>query len=109
MSDFYTYSQFSVLTGYKRILYNLNNVILKGQIKMAKFELSAFTDEYSQDMSEQIKGMLANGIKYTELRGVNGKNVSEITKDEAKEVKNMLDANGLAVWSVGSPASISTL
>ena len=70
---------------------------------MAKFELSAFTDEYSQDMSEQIKGMLANGIKYTELRGVNGKNVSEITKDEAKEVKNMLDANGLAVWSVGSP------
>ena len=70
---------------------------------MAKFELSAFTDEYSQDMSEQIKGMLNNGIKYTELRGINGKNVSEITLDEAKEVKNMLDANGLAVWSVGSP------
>jgi len=70
---------------------------------MAKFELSAFTDEYSQDMSEQIKGMLKNGIKYTELRGVNEKNVSELNASEAKEVKNMLDANGLAVWSVGSP------
>jgi sugar phosphate isomerase/epimerase len=70
---------------------------------MAKFELSAFTDEYSQDMGEQIKGMLQNGIKYTELRGVNGKNVSEITPEQAKEVKSMLDANGLKVWSVGSP------
>ena len=70
---------------------------------MAKFELSAFTDEYSQDMGEQIKGMLQNGIKYTELRGVNGKNVSELNASEAKEIKNMLDANGLAVWSVGSP------
>ena len=70
---------------------------------MAKFELSAFTDEYSPEIDKQIEGMLKNGIHYTELRGVNGKNVSEITKDEAKEVKNMLDANGLAVWSVGSP------
>lgn len=70
---------------------------------MAKFELSAFTDEYSKDMSKQIEGMLKNGIKYTELRGVNGKNVSALTDYEAKEVKNMLDANGLAVWSVGSP------
>lgn len=70
---------------------------------MAKFELSAFTDEYSPNMEEQIKGMLENNIKYTELRGVNGKNVSEITADEAKQVKEMLSANGLAVWSVGSP------
>lgn len=70
---------------------------------MANFELSAFTDEYSHDMSKQIEGMLKNGIKYTELRGVNGKNVSALTDSEAKEVKNMLDANGLAVWSVGSP------
>lgn len=70
---------------------------------MAKFELSAFTDEYSQDFDKQIEGMLKNGIKYTELRGVNGKNVSALTVNEAKEVKNKLDANGLAVWSVGSP------
>ena len=70
---------------------------------MAKFELSAFTDEYSQDFNKQIEGMLANGIKYTEIRGVNGKNIADLTIDEAKEVKNMLDANGLKVWSVGSP------
>ena len=70
---------------------------------MAKFELSAFTDEYSPDFAKQIEGMKKHGIKYTEIRGVNGKNISEITLDEAKEVKKMLDAEGLAVWSVGSP------
>ena len=70
---------------------------------MAKFELSAFTDEYSPEFNKQIEGMLLNGIKYTELRGVDGKNVSALSLDEAKEVKNKLDANGLAVWSVGSP------
>ena len=70
---------------------------------MAKFELSAFTDEYSPEFDKQIKGMLENGIKYTELRGVDGQNVSTLTIEQAKEVKNKLDANGLAVWSVGSP------
>lgn len=70
---------------------------------MAKFELSAFTDEYSPEIDKQIEGMLKNGIHYTELRGVDGKNVSEIDHAKAKEVKAKLDANGLEVWSIGSP------
>lgn len=70
---------------------------------MAKFELSAFTDEYSPSIDGQIEGMLKHGIKYTELRGVDGDNVSAITKEKAAEVKKKLDANGLAVWSIGSP------
>ena len=64
---------------------------------MAVFELSAFTDEYSQDFRKQIEGMLKNGIRYTEIRGVNGKNISELSVSEAKEVKKQLDDNGLAV------------
>ena len=70
---------------------------------MAKFELAAFTDEYSSDFAKQIKGMQKHGIKYTEIRGVNGKNIGELTANEVKEVKHMLDANGLATWSIGSP------
>ena len=70
---------------------------------MAKFELSAFTDEYSPEIDKQIEGMLKNGIHYTELRGVDGKNVSEIDHAKAKEVKAKLEANGLEVWSIGSP------
>ena len=72
-------------------------------MKMAKFELSAFTDEYSPEIDKQIEGMLKNGIHYTELRGVDGKNVSEIDHAKAKEVKAKLEANGLEVWSIGSP------
>ena len=59
---------------------------------MAKFELSAFTDEYSPEIDKQIEGMLKNGIHYTELRGVDGKNVSEIDVAKAKEVKAKLEA-----------------
>lgn len=70
---------------------------------MAKFELSAFTDEYSPEIDKQIEGMLKNGIHYTELRGVDGQNVSVITAEKAREVKKKLDANGLEVWSIGSP------
>ncbi len=73
------------------------------KIIMANFVLSAFTDEYSQDFSKQIDGMLKNGVQYTEIRGVNGKNISALTFEEAKEVKKQLEANGLGVWSVGSP------
>lgn len=70
---------------------------------MAKFELSAFTDEYSPEIDKQIEGMLKNGIHYTELRGVDGTNVSEISVEKAKEVKAKLDGSGLEVWSIGSP------
>lgn len=70
---------------------------------MANFQLAAFTDEYASDFAKQIEGMKKNGIKYTEIRGVNGKNICELTKEEVKEVKRMLDANGLATWSIGSP------
>lgn len=70
---------------------------------MAKFELAAFTDEYSSDFSKQIEGMQKNGIKYTEIRGVNGKNICQLTTEEIKEAKRMLDANGLSTWSIGSP------
>ena len=90
------------------ILYRISYAFPKKSRKerftaMAEFVLSAFTDEYSQDFKTQIKGMLENQIKYTEIRGVNGKNISELSIDEAKEIKKMLDDNGLAVWSVGSP------
>lgn len=70
---------------------------------MADFELSAFTDEYSPSIDGQIEGMLKHGIHYTELRGVDGENVSVITKEKARQVKDKLDASGLEVWSIGSP------
>jgi sugar phosphate isomerase/epimerase len=66
-------------------------------------KLCAFADEASQEISGQIAALKRNGYDYLEIRGVNGKNVSKISCDEAKEVKKMLDDAGLAVWSMGSP------
>ena len=70
---------------------------------MSKIILSAFTDEASSVFTEQIDAMKANGILYTELRGVDGIGVADLTKDQVKNVKEMLDKEGLKVWSIGSP------
>ncbi len=70
---------------------------------MASFRLSAFADEYSPELKEQLSGLLEFGIDKIELRGVDGKNVSELTAAEAKEVRRMLDGAGITLSAVGSP------
>lgn len=70
---------------------------------MAEFILSAFADEYSPVFDEQIKGLIANDVHYMEIRGVDGKNISDLTPAEAKTVREKLDANGIGISSVGSP------
>ena len=70
---------------------------------MPKFILSAFTDEASPIFSEQIKAMKENGIRYTELRGVDGVNVSDLSLNQARNLKSLLDKEGFGVWSIGSP------
>ncbi len=69
---------------------------------MAKFLFSAFADEASADIIEQIAACKANGIEYIELRNVSGKNISNFTVEEAKELKKLLDDNGIKVSSIGS-------
>ena len=66
-------------------------------------KLCAFSDEASPSLDGQIKALLRNEIYYTELRGVDGVNVADITEDDAKKIKNKLDENGIKVWSLGSP------
>ena len=70
---------------------------------MTEFILSAFADEYSPKFDEQIEGLKLNGVKYMEIRGVDGKNIADVTVDEAKILKQKLNDNGLAVSSMGSP------
>ena len=67
------------------------------------FRLAAFADEASSFIDEQIKAMVRNGVSMLEVRGVDGENVAKIKPSKAKEVKAKLDANGLSVWSIGSP------
>ena len=70
---------------------------------MKKPLIYAFADEASTQMSGQIAAMLRNGLQGLEIRGVDGVNVSQIPVSKAKEVRCLLDDNGLSTWSIGSP------
>ena len=68
-----------------------------------RYKLCAFADEADSCVDKQIEAMAENGIEYLEIRGVDGRNISDITESKAREVRKMLDDNGIAVWSLGSP------
>lgn len=70
---------------------------------MNNLRIFAFADEASAQMDRQVAAMLRNGLQGLEIRGVDGVNVAEITATKAKEVRKLLDDNGLCTWSVGSP------
>ena len=70
---------------------------------MANFILSAFADEASPNVSEQIAALQKAHVPGIELRNVNGKNVKDLTLEEARELRTQLDAGGIKVASMGSP------
>ena len=70
---------------------------------MEDLRIFAFADEADPSIDGQIAAMKRNGLHGLEIRGVDGQNVAEISVEKAKEVRDRLDAEGLVVWSVGSP------
>ena len=66
---------------------------------MSEFTLAAFADEAGAEVSEQIRALQENGIPGIELRGVGEKNITDLTCEEAKELKKQLDDGGIRVWS----------
>ncbi len=70
---------------------------------MKKFFVSAFSDEYAENLETQCQALNSFGIEYMEVRGVNGKNVSTLTREEVAESKKILNAYGIKVSSIGSP------
>lgn len=68
-----------------------------------QFLFSAFADESSNAFSGQIDALKRNGFQYLEIRNLDGKNVTELTLAEARELARALDDNGLKLWSMGSP------
>jgi sugar phosphate isomerase/epimerase len=67
------------------------------------FELCAFADEADSQIDGQIRALQDNGISYIELRGVDGKNISAISSDDAKMLKQKFDKANIKVWAIGSP------
>ena len=66
-------------------------------------KLCALADEASPVFSEQLKALKKHSIPYIELRGLDGKNVSSLTPDEARAYAAQLEEAGICVWSIGSP------
>ena len=65
--------------------------------------LSAFADEIGPNIDDQIRVCKANGVLQFELRGVSGKNVLDLDRALAQEVKQKLADNGMGVACIGSP------
>jgi sugar phosphate isomerase/epimerase len=66
-------------------------------------KLSAFADEISPDLNEQIRTCKENDVTHFELRGVNNKNVMEFDPPLRAEIHSKLRENGMGVISIGSP------
>lgn len=70
---------------------------------MGKFIISGFADEIAPELDKQMTVLKKLGIGFAELRGIDGKNVSDYTAEEMKTVKKRLDKGGIRVSSIGSP------
>lgn len=70
---------------------------------MANLILSAFSDEYADGLIEQCQALKGFGIDYMEMRGVNGKNISTLTKKEVLEAKSILKDYAVKLSAIGSP------
>jgi sugar phosphate isomerase/epimerase len=65
--------------------------------------LSAFADEAGNSLEEQIAATQEAGLKYLDLRGVDGHNIASLPLEHARNIKEKLDAAGLQVQMLGSP------
>jgi len=70
---------------------------------MATFILSGFLDEAAPDLAGQIEACHKNGIRYIEMRGVNGGSLVDKSLSEVKEIARILSGEDLALSSIGSP------
>lgn len=70
---------------------------------MAQFVLSAFGDEISPRLDEQVQVLKANDIHYLECRGVEGQVIIDYSLPQVEEIYRKLNDGGIAVSAVGSP------
>jgi sugar phosphate isomerase/epimerase len=65
--------------------------------------LSAFADEISPDLEEQIAVLSSEHIHFLDLRSVQDTNVLDLSDSQVARIKETLDAHGVGVAAIGSP------
>ncbi len=57
--------------------------------------ISGFADEYSPIFDEQLAALNRLGVSHIELRGIDNVNVSDLTGEKLREVREKLSAAGI--------------
>lgn len=70
---------------------------------MRPIAISGFSDEICADFNGQLDYINQLGISHIEIRGVDGKNISDLTDEEVSGVKELLALHSVKVSSIGSP------
>ena len=65
--------------------------------------LSAFADEISSDLDEQIAVLQSEHIHFLDLRGAWGTNVLDFSYAQVDQIRRTLDMHGMAVSALASP------
>src|SRR6266700_2163334 len=65
--------------------------------------LSAFADEISPDLPEQIAILKRENIAHIDLRGAWNISVLDLTDEQAISIKELLEGHGIKVAAIGSP------
>ena len=65
--------------------------------------LSAFADEAGTSADQQINALLRAGLRFIDIRNIDGYNITELPIEQAKIVKSKLDDKGIQTQMLGSP------
>lgn len=72
-------------------------------IRMNYAKISGFSDEITENVEEQFRALNRLGMGFFEPRGIDGKNIADLSWEEVTELKKKMDAFGIKASSIGSP------
>ncbi len=67
------------------------------------FKISAFSDEIDREIDEQARALLREGIFHIELRVCGDRTLVDLTKDELRQMKQVIKRNEFLVSDIASP------
>ncbi len=76
---------------------------MEGKRNSIMIQLSAFADEISPNLDEQIAVLRDENIHFIDLRSVWGVNVLDFSDEQVNEIKHKLQEHGIGVAALGSP------
>ena len=74
--------------------------ITKGFFAM---NISFINDEYSNNLNDALAFARKHQLKYIELRNINGKNITDLTSNEALDYSTQIAQSGILVSAVNTP------